>query len=1357
MGQQDSAVRIQMNDRPTHNLNASEEFLYPSWKKGSILTIDDDPNVLEAISGILEESGYEVHRTLEGQAAVEIAKATAPDLILLDIMLSGISGYDVCRNLKAIEETCEIPVIFLSALGQSLDKVKAFQAGGADYITKPFNLDETLARVAHQITIRRQQKQLLHQNQQLQQEIEERKQAQAALQRSNQELQQEIHQRQQAEANLRESQEKLQGILDIAGEAIISMNENCQIEIFNQSAESMFGYTAAEILGQPLDILFPNALRHLYQQHIRDFALSGHIVSQLGEQRGILGRRHNGEEFSAEASISRLRRRNETVFTVMMKDITERKKNAKALQLAYEELENRVEQRTAQLQQTNERLRREVRERMRSEEALQQSERRYATLAEMAPVGIFRVDIQGECIYINERCCQMMGTTPAEAFGSGWMSRIHSDDRKKVFRRWQRTLNTQIPFRLEHRFQRLDGTIIWVFAQATPETDDRGDAIGYIGTITDITDRKLAEEALKTLNQHLEELVEQRTNALTDLNQDLQQEIEERKRFEEALREARERLDSILASIDDVVWSLDAETSQVLYLNPAVEKIYHRPVADFVANRSLWLEVAHADDREAILADRQTFLETGHQEFEYRILRPDGEVRWIRVRAYLIYDSTGMPLRMDGITTDITERKQVEEALRASENKYRSLVENLSDGIYLFSADLQSVYANPGIESIFARPKMEVMHHLPESLLNCIHPDDRQRVFETFFGNSPQSGWVEAHYRVLTPAGETRYLRDRMQVIRDEGGIVRAYQGIVSDLSISKQTEIALKQAKEAADAGSRAKSEFLANMSHEIRTPINAILGFCDLLQGMICEPRSCSYLEAIATSGRALLELIEDILDLSKIEAGRLELHSEAIDLRRLLQEVYQIFSQKATQKKLSLLTEIDSTVPDGIRSDEVRLRQILFNVVGNALKFTEQGTVSISVRCWRADEKEAEGRRDREKAEGIEKRQKQEGRGQKGEGGAVMSIQNPMRKETGKGKEGRGLGSESKMQNPNSKINLELVVSDTGIGIAPDQQERIFEPFIQSEGQSSRRYGGTGLGLAITRRLTDMLGGQLSLSSKLGRGSCFTFVFPVVAIANPQTTPEVELGSDEDLDRFQAATILAVDDVQSNLDLIQEYFAGSKHRILTANDGAAALNIVRVDPPDLILLDLRMPYMGGEAVVQHLRQNEQTKEIPIVILTASSFNLGRQPLRHLCQGFLHKPISRAQLVAELRKILPQEQLERTTHQAEKDLATQPETGQWVRKKLPELLVILHREETTIWQELQQTMKMRDLQQFANQLQQWGIEYQCSRLLNYAKGLIHQIEAFDWDALPQTIAAFPEIVRSLETLSHESFKSVE
>ncbi|HSX62396.1 MAG TPA: ATP-binding protein [Tahibacter sp.] len=475
-----------------------------------------------------------------------------------------------------------------------------------------------------------------------------------------------------------------------------------------------------------------------------------------------------------------------------------------------------------------------------------------------------------------------------------------------------------------------------------------------------------------------------------------------------------------------------------------------------------------------------------------------------------------------------------------------------------------------------------------------------------------------------------------------------------------------LRAAAARSDQASREKSAFLANMSHEIRTPLNAIFGFSQLLSERVSDPQDKRYVDAIVTSGRSLLALINDVLDLSRIEAGKLDVRPAPMNVRELLQSAQLVFSQLAADKGLRLDTRVDASVPDGVELDQARLRQMLFNLVGNAVKYTDQGYVRLRA-------------------------------------SATPDADDELR------------------------ATLLIEVEDSGVGIAAEDRERIFEPFMQAAADANQREG-TGLGLSITRRLAHLMSGEILLESTPGKGSCFQLRLPRVPLA---VLPEAAPAAATELQTIAPLTILVADDVALNRQLIEALFRGSPHRLIMAEDGSQAVSLTRVHRPAIVLMDIRMPNLDGVAALERLRADPELAQIPVIAVTASNLLGDESALRKRFDGYVRKPITRELLTAELLRVLPLPG-SAPANGAGDDAPREPQA-------LPDVLAELERVERDVWPRLRDSLAVRETTRLAERLLVLAERCGSAGLERYARRLQSAAAQFDPVALEATLTDFP------------------
>lgn len=506
-----------------------------------------------------------------------------------------------------------------------------------------------------------------------------------------------------------------------------------------------------------------------------------------------------------------------------------------------------------------------------------------------------------------------------------------------------------------------------------------------------------------------------------------------------------------------------------------------------------------------------------------------------------------------------------------------------------------------------------------------------------------------------------------------------ALLAIAVDMTERLELEKALGEAKEYAEAASHAKSEFLANMSHEIRTPMNAILGFTELLNEQVKEPHLKSFINTIQSAGNSLLVLINDILDLSKIEAGKLHIEKHPCSPTLLINELADIFRLKLIEKNIDLLLVIDPKIPDSLQLDEARLRQVLLNLVGNAIKFTEKGSIEIQLKTTNEDVS-------------------------------------------------------------HSTLDLLISVKDTGIGISEKQQQLIFQAFEQSSGQDTRQYGGTGLGLSISKRLVEMMGGTLSLNSQLGQGSTFTTTLLGVDVAS-LTPGDRENNQSRSLEQhsiiFKSASILIVDDVKDNRDLLIASFADSNLHITTAENGLEAVKLTKHQNFDLILMDIRMPVMDGYEAAKKIKQSSN---VPIIALTASVMldDFERVKSENF-DNYLRKPVLKTKLIELLSTFLPYD-TQPINSPVKKTVALSEVEYDVLPFAIEELEQLLNQ-----FISASEHNNLSDISLLANKTLQITEHYPIQAIEKYAQQLIDYVTIFDIPAIKRTLNSFPDLLAHL------------
>jgi PAS domain S-box-containing protein len=658
------------------------------------------------------------------------------------------------------------------------------------------------------------------------------------------------------------------------------------------------------------------------------------------------------------------------------------------------------------------------------------------------------------------------------------------------------------------------------------------------------------------------------------------------------LEKSEERLQLILDASDLGLWDWNIATGQT-YFDPSWKKMLGYEVDEIENSYQSWVKLLHPEDFPRISEALIGYLEgrLPIYEVELRMLTKSGDWKWILGHGKVSErDASGKPLRMIGTQKDIHARKLAEEALRESKEQLQLALEGSGDGFWDWNIQTGEVYLSPRYLEMLGYEADE----LPQEFSTwdrLIHPDDKPWVMETLNAHFADSSVpYKFDYRVLTKSGESKWIANYGKVVaRDENGAPLRMTGTHRDVSDKKLTEIKLQQAVTSAEAANRAKSQFLANMSHELRTPLNGILGYAQILQrDKNATPKQKEGVDIIYQCGTHLLTLINDILDLSKIEAGKLELYPEDIHFSSFLAGVSEIFQLKAAQKEIHFTYLPLTQLPTGIHADEKRLRQVLMNLLSNAVKFTDTGSVTFKVE--------------------------------------VISHQSLVNEQE--------LRTNDQELKTNAKIRFQ--VEDTGIGMSREELEKIFLSFEQV-GDNSRRAEGTGLGLAISQKIVERMGSQIFVESTPGVGSTFWFDLDVPEALTSTQPMSVKLTDNIIGYSGSKRKILVVDDRWENCAVIINMLEPIGFELFEATNGQEGLEKAVECKPDLILVDLVMPVMDGHQMTRQLRQLPAFQDTIIIAISAHAFEADRQQSRESgCNDFLPKPVQSKELLNKIKTYL-------------------------------------------------------------------------------------------------------------------------
>ncbi|MTW14257.1 PAS domain S-box protein [Pseudoduganella eburnea] len=909
---------------------------------------------------------------------------------------------------------------------------------------------------------------------------------------------------------------RMAAMLDALPGALLLAERGGRVRQANAAAESVFAAETGKLAGASMEQLVPDAMRDTPGRPRELFArpkMPGRVLT---------ARRSDGEYFPAMVQLAPLQLGGQAMVLVSLRDMTQRQ---------------------------------------RAEEALQASSERYRLIVQTAAEGIWMCDANEQTSFVNPTMAHMLGYQVEHMMGRPMADFMDPDCEAMRLRRQPGAAAASEP--AEGRFYRQDGSSLWALLATSTVNADNGSYAGTLTMVTDITDRRLAEVALRHSNQ---------------------------------------RLASVFNAVTNGLVVFDA-AGNIVECNAAAGRMLGRAAA---RGAGQW-DGVHEDGRRYSAPEHPVAqaLASGQpvRDVVMGVAGAGGDTCWLSVNVEPLREESGPGSMLVASLTDITYRKRSEDALRQGEQRLQEIIQMMPIGLFIKDKDSRMLLMNRACEQQFGYSFDELNNgdytafHAPEEAAAF-----RAKDLEAFAGHA----LIDYEETIWNPALNTqRQLRTFKKPVYDAQGAPAYLICMAIDISDSKANERALRElnehleervaqrtaqleeARQLAEEASAAKGQFLAKMSHEIRTPMNGVIGMAYLALKTELEPRQRDYLEKIRFAGEHLLRIIDDILDISKIEAGKLEIEDVDFSLDHVIQTLTTVVAPKAASRGLRLSFEIDPALPPVLRGDPLRLGQVLINYVNNAIKFSEQGSIEVSVRQLLADD--------------------------------IACL-------------------------------LRFEVRDHGIGLSEAEQGKLFQAFQQADTTITREYGGTGLGLAICKQLAQLMGGEVGVHSKPGEGSTFWFTarLGVSPRGLPDVINEVNAAAAALLDSARStaamsalkdARILLVEDNTFNQQIALEMLEEAGSSVCLANNGAEALDLLHQADFDCVLMDVQMPLMDGLEATRRIRADPALAATRVLAMTATATKDDRERcLQAGMDDFIAKPIQPALMYQKIASWLPE-----------------------------------------------------------------------------------------------------------------------